>query len=330
MRKFIKQINSYNFVYPNNTIAEYGDEIIHDLKENSVSGTVTNFTGTSISSTGLTFSFNYTWALNGAEPWINEAAELYLFSVHMMEPSKVYFKPWRLIDEKYLITTGSTTSSGSYTFSVTPGQMGISAFSNGDYYFEIRMIGHRAIQPLCQTYTISTIVGPTPTPSPSPIPPSPTPTPTATPIPLNFQSGATLNVTDPGYIKYTSPTGSTYEFISSIGTYTITGCAICNTIAPGVPFADLAVFTISTCGNSCGTAPAPTPQPSVTLVYYKLFNCQTFTNYWSQAYPSGTFNSGDRVEGSSGYYYTISGSQTSNPGGTLYTVTRVTGQYGCP
>lgn len=328
MRKFIKQINSYNFVYPNNTIAEYGDEIIHDLKENSVSGTVTNFTGTTISSTGLTFSFDYIWALNDAEPWINNAGELYLFSVHMMEPSKVYFKPWRLIDEKYLITTGSTTSSGSYTFSVTPGQMGISAFSNGDYYFEIRMIGHRAIQPLCQTYTVSTIVGPTPTPTPSPLPPTPTPTPS--PTPMIYQSGATLNVTDPGWIKYTSQTGTTYEFISSTGTYTITNCALCSSIAQGIPFADLAVFTITSCGSNCAAGPAPSPTPSAVYYYYRLFNCQTYETVWSQLYPSGTFNSGDRVEGSSGYYYTVSGSQTSNPGGTLYTVYKVPGQYGCP
>jgi hypothetical protein len=64
--------------------------------------------------------------------------------------------------------------------------------------------------------------------------------------------------------------------------------------------------------------------------YYKLTACSNFQTYYSQQYPAGTFNSGDRVEGSAGFYYVVSGSQTGNPGGTLYSVTKVPGASGCP
>jgi hypothetical protein len=43
----------------------------------------------------------------------------------------------------------------------------------------------------------------------------------------------------------------------------------------------------------------------------------------------GTFNSGDRVEGSTNYFYVVVGSTTTDPGGTKYTVTS-TGLTGCP
>lgn len=182
MRKYIKQINSYNFVYPNNTIAEYETEIVHDINNNSVSGTTSGFTA-SFTGSNINVSFNYTWSLNGAEPWVNQANELVLFSVHMMDPSKQYYKPWRMVWDQ-TTTTGSTTSSGSVSFTVTPSDLGLSSFTTGLYNFEIRMIGHRAIFPICQTYTLSAPVPtPTPTPTPSSTPNVPTPTPTMTMTP---------------------------------------------------------------------------------------------------------------------------------------------------
>jgi hypothetical protein len=161
--------------------------------------------------------------------------------------------------------------------------------------------------------------------------PTPTPTPSPTPSVVDYTSGATLNVTDTGWIKYNMSSGSTYQFIGSTGTVTLTNCLDCDTIMVGIPFADLANFTVTNCGSSC-SPPTPTPPPSpsaISYVYYRLTNCQNYQTYWSQQYVSGTFDSGDRVEGGSGYYYVVSGSQTSNPGGTLYTVT-ATGQFGCP
>ena len=64
-------------------------------------------------------------------------------------------------------------------------------------------------------------------------------------------SGATLNVTDTGWIKYDDNSSTNYVYIGSTGTYTLTACAKCDTIRDGIPFADLALFTITDCGNSC-------------------------------------------------------------------------------
>ena len=204
-------------------------------------------------------------------------------------------------------------------------------------YFEIRFIGERAIYPVCRTYTVSTITQPTPTPTPTPtVTPSggsPTPTPTPSVTPVLYQSGATLNVTDTGYIKYTSQSlgPDQYEFISTTGSYTITGCTLCSSIIPGFPFADVAAFTITSCGSNCGSVPASTPTPTPSSGsdgYYIMTDCQTYQTRYSQLIAYGTFNSGDRVEGSEDYFYVITGFTPSFQA-TTFTVT-ATGQYGCP
>ena len=336
-RKYISQQNVDNFIYPNNVLKQYGVEIVHNINNNSVSGTVTNFTGTSISVSAITMSFNYTWSLNGAEPFIDDAGDYNILSVHMMAPSGLYYKPWRQVYGKY--ATATTGNTGSVSVALTPSQLGLTYFTDGNYYFEIRMIGKKSIQPICQTLVVSGLTPPTPTPTPSPTPgptATPTPTPTATPSASLYQSGATLNVTDTGWMKYDSLTNGDdyYVFISSTGTYTITDCAICSSITPGFPFADLAGFTITSCGTTCGGGPLPTATPSPTPTtavqgYYRLTNCDDYQTYWSQLYNSGTFNSGDRVFGASGYYYVISGFQTSDPGVLKYYI-YATGEYGCP
>jgi hypothetical protein len=85
----------------------------------------------------------------------------------------------------------------------------------------------------------------------------------------------------------------------------------------------------------------PTPTPSATPAgvegpvyrYYKLRPCvyQNETGFlngnydvWSSRTLSGTFNTGERVEGSVGYFYTVVGSQLESlgePSATLFTVT---------
>ena len=108
---------------------------------------------------------------------------------------------------------------------------------------------------------------PTPTPTNTPnLSPSPTrtptqtpglsPTPSLTPSPTpsgnNCRINTTLNITDTGYIKYTNcDTTQTYAFVSSLGTYTITDCIQLGQVIPGFPFADVAVFTITSNGTSC-------------------------------------------------------------------------------
>jgi hypothetical protein len=334
-KKYIGQIIKPDFVYPNNNLEQYDIEIVHDINNNSVSGTVSGFTASSSSSTGLTITFDYTWALNGAEPFVMDDGLTSVLSVHMMEPSLTYFKPWRMVysDSTYQ----SVTESGTLTFVVTPSMMGVSSFTSGNYYFEIRMLGTRATYPINKTLTLS-IAGPTPTPTVTPTltttptsTPGLSPTPTPTSAANIYTSGATINVTDTGYIKYMTPSGDTYQFISTLGSVTLTNCLVCSSIFVGVPFADLANFTITSCGTSCSgipsPSPTPTPSPAGTYGYYQMVDCQTFETKYSQQLLSGTFNSGDRVEGSYQYYYVINGFTTTSPG--TFTFVTATGQYGC-
>ena len=155
-KKYIIQLNSTNFVFPNDTLAEYDVEIIQDVNDNSVSGTVTNFvvSGTA-RTTGITFTHDWTWARNNADVFISATGNIHLLSVHMLAGGQTYYKPWRCVD---IITSGTTTSStysGSNTVTVTPSMMGLSAFSSGTYYFEIRMIGLKSIYPVCQSISIT-------------------------------------------------------------------------------------------------------------------------------------------------------------------------------
>jgi hypothetical protein len=94
------------------------------------------------------------------------------------------------------------------------------------------------------------------------------------------------------------------------------------------------------------TPNGPTPTPTLTLTitptvytYFKLRPCdyQGYSGYtngdydvWSTGYVNGsTFSSGNRVEGSTDYFYVVVGSTTTDPGGTKYSVTS-TGLTGCP
>lgn len=156
MSKYIPQLNETNFVFPNYEIAEYDVDIIHNINDLSVSGTVTNFvvSGTA-RTTGITFTHDYTWSKNGAEPFISSSGLIHLLSVHLIAGGQTYYKPWRCVDIVTSAVTGSTTYSGSNTVTVTPAMMGLAAFTSGTYYFEIRMIGLKSIYPICQTISVT-------------------------------------------------------------------------------------------------------------------------------------------------------------------------------
>lgn len=153
--RYIPQLNETSFIFPNYEIAEYDVDIIHSINSNSVSGTVTNFIATVTTSTGLTFTHDYTWSKNGAEPFISSSGQIHLLSVHMIAGGQTYYKPWRLVDLVTSAITGSTTYSGSNTITITPAMMGLTSFTSGTYYFEIRMIGLKSIYPICQTISIT-------------------------------------------------------------------------------------------------------------------------------------------------------------------------------
>jgi len=266
-KRYIPQVNETNFVYPNNTNHEYDVNIVHDINDNCVSGTVTNFSATTVNTTGITFSFNYSWAKNNAEPFISQAGNINLLSVHMLANGQNYYKPWRLVHYVNNAVTGNSTYSGSTAFTVLPSQVGLSSFGDGMYYFEIRFIGHRAIFPVCAQANISALPTPTPTPTPT-IGPTPTPTVTPTPTPsVCCVSGVTLNVTDTGWLKYTLCDGTVeYKQYTTTGNKVIPECIQQNSVAYGFPFADLAEFTVTGSGTICGgSCASPTPTPTPTL-----------------------------------------------------------------
>jgi hypothetical protein len=179
-KKYIGQIDNSNFVFPNYKLAEYDIEIIHQIKDNSVSGTTSGF-DISYSAGNISISFTYQWYLNSAEPFISNDGKLNILSLHIMTNDKKYFKPWicvGLIQDNNTSLTGKTDTQN---FVVTPQMVGQASFTSGTYFAEIRMMGHRAVFPL--NYS-DTVVIPTPTPTPtSTNTPTPTPTPTGTPTP---------------------------------------------------------------------------------------------------------------------------------------------------
>jgi hypothetical protein len=111
------------------------------------------------------------------------------------------------------------------------------------------------------TSTITIPIDFHPCPSPTPPPPPPTPPP---PPPGTCAQNVVINVTDYGYIKYYNCTSETteYQYMSSLGNQTLTNCLDYTTLAPGIPYADVAVFTIVNNGVPCSTPPPPPPPPS--------------------------------------------------------------------
>jgi hypothetical protein len=148
MKKYVNQVDSYNFVYPNNTIAEYDVDIIHDINNYTVTGTVLNLQVISQSSGSITFSYQYSWSKNNAEVYLLPSGQLSVLSVHLMGVTNRYYKPWRIVDNLSSASTGATSLSGTRTFTVSPADVNVSSFTTGYYYFEFRMIGHRAIYPI--------------------------------------------------------------------------------------------------------------------------------------------------------------------------------------
>jgi len=195
-RKYISQVNNQNFVFPNNVVPEYDLEIIHNINDNCVYGVVRDFSGTTIGS-DLVVSFDYTWDLQGAEPYIRNSSAVAVLSVHAMGPNEVYYKPYKTVGRFFFndipitrIDSGVTPGFDRLSFTITAASLGIPSLSNGTYYFEVRFIGQRCVYPVCFAFnyaapTPTPTATPTPTPTPTGIEPTPTPTvtPTATPTP---------------------------------------------------------------------------------------------------------------------------------------------------
>jgi hypothetical protein len=52
-------------------------------------------------------------------------------------------------------------------------------------------------------------------------------------------------------LKYDTASGTVYRQFTSTGNQDIPDCADCSTIRDGIPFADLATWTVVDCGNPC-------------------------------------------------------------------------------
>lgn len=74
--------------------------------------------------------------------------------------------------------------------------------------------------------------------------------PNATPV-SPYTTGITINITDTGWIKYDTASGTVYNFFGSLGNADIPNCADCSTIRYGYPFANRANWTVVDCGNPC-------------------------------------------------------------------------------
>lgn len=201
-RKYIKQIINQDFVYPNNEVSEYDIELIQDFNSNVVSGTVTNFSATTVTTSNITLNLNYTWSRNGAEPWVRNSAANAILSVHCSVPGQTYYKPWRVVGSQANTILNQNSYSGNFSIGITPSMFGLTSFTNGTYYFEFRFIGHLAVYPICANLNLTPVAVPTPTPTPTPtVTPTPTPTPTpggptATPTPTPTPTST------PAYIEF--------------------------------------------------------------------------------------------------------------------------------
>ncbi len=272
-QKYIKQIDNTNFLYPNNYLAEYDVNIIHDLKEQSVSGETTGFS-VAISSNNLYLSFTYEWFLNNAEPFISNDGKLNILSLHLQTPDKKYYKPWICVGVIQRDNTALTYVTDTQNFVITPAMAGVSSFTSGKYYGEIRFIGKRAIFPVTDNATLTL---PTPTPTPTPSSGTPTPTPTITPTSSPAAVGYTYSSVDydsacssGSTLSTVTLSGGTFCSASSVSSSTIFSISAGQNIwisyggnyrsaqvrNPNIGVAD---FTDGGCTGCPGVTPTPTP-----------------------------------------------------------------------
>ena len=151
----------------------------------------------------------------------------------------------------------------------------------------------------------------------SPTPPPPPPSPPPPPPPGSCAQNVVINVTDYGYIKYynCNTSATEYQFMSGLGNVTLTNCLDYTTLAPGIPYGDVAVFTLVNSGVSCSTPPPPPPTPSGS--YWTIRNADCGFGVIYDVGINGDFIG--TLEGPSNFPLTstLYGNKT-NPGGINY------------
>lgn len=295
-RKYISQIDNQNFVFPNNSVPEYDLEIVHDINDNCVSGSISGLTA-SLSPSSFTMNFDYTWNLNGAERWLYfNGLKTTLFTVHLMGPGQDYFKPFIPVGIEYSPGSYSTatTISGSTSVVVTPQNIGLTGFTAGTYYYEVRFIGKKCVYPICGTLNLTpSTPTPTPTNTPTPTPTStPTPTPTFTPTatPTNTPTPTPTPTIEPipcvcVEITITGTTGGGETFAGSMSYNNCSGVLVNENFAtPGTRYRCIdytgsvlqifsstnAVYGIAS-GVSCSEGTCPTGE-TITCICYSYTN----------------------------------------------------------
>ena len=163
-RRYIPQTPNNDFVYPNNDRVEYDEEIVHEINDNVVSGSISGLTLT-LAGSLLQLDYTYTWNRNNAEVWIRENGNLGLLSVHMLTPDQEYFKAWRMVDSVSTSNTTLTSATSSISRLVNPSYFGLTSWPAGQYSFEFRFIGLKQNYVICETATLAGAPTPTPTPT---------------------------------------------------------------------------------------------------------------------------------------------------------------------
>jgi hypothetical protein len=204
-QKYIKQVDSQNFLYPNNTLAEYDVNIIHDLIEGTVTGTTTEPVLT-FSGSNINVSVDYTWDLNGAEPFYNNQGALNLINVYFQTPDRQYFGNWVNVFVLETFALNTTSTGGTMNFTITPAMMAQTSFSSsGNYSITFQCISRRTIYPMPWLIPL-TLPTPTPTPTitttPTVTPTSATPTPTPTVTTTSATPTPTPTITSSASVSY--------------------------------------------------------------------------------------------------------------------------------
>jgi hypothetical protein len=284
-RKYIKEIITQNFVYPNNRVSEYDIEMVHDINNNCPTGTINSISATTFTSSSIRIDWNATWNLNGAEPFIADGLlPLRAYSVHMMVGGQEYYKPWRTIGYGATATLTATGLTENNFYVGTPSDFGLATFPSGDYYFEFRFLGKRCVSPVWTSLSL-TPASPTPTPTPSSTPsgvtPTPTPTSTLTPTPTPSSGGTSKSLQIYGRdVDGTPSTLTLFYNVNGTGNINVPGatgtqlpssCTFIYTIS-GLTESDSVVFgtSIACVMNGSASSSCPTSSGSSTTYTYTV------------------------------------------------------------
>lgn len=97
-----------------------------------------------------------------------------------------------------------------------------------------------------------------------------------------YVTNTSLNVTTPGYIKYETKQDTVYYQIKTTGMVTITDCYVYESLAQGIPFLNVANYTVLNSGYTCNAG--TTDCSNITFVSnsdtYILVGWTSCTNAW--------------------------------------------------